>query len=397
MRRVTISLAVFLVLAGFAAAAQQLLPLSFAGWTGSVQPGLSSAALIGSDQQAGVPANQGSSALAEYGFVSGENGTYKKDAESVAVNVYRMKDPSGAYGLLTYLRAPDMRNSKLATHSFASNDEALILKGNLVIDVHGKELRRHEAELKVLARDVGAHGEGGALPTLWEELPAKGLMSGTDRYVLGPRTLNQLFPIPVGDLVGFNMGAEAEVAQYRAGKSNATLLLIDLPTPQIATQTLKRLAGLYNVNGSKPGAGVPIYAKRMMTTLVILAGAPTGAEAHALLDEVQSGEVLTWNEPTPKGKQADIGTIVVGTIVGTGAICAFSIVAGLAFGGFRLAIKRAMPGKVFDKRKHLEVLQLGLTSKPINAEDFYDRSGPRIKMGPVDKSLPDRVALRLFR
>jgi hypothetical protein len=397
MRKTTILLAGILLLAGLAAAAQQLLPPSFAGWTGTVQPGLSPLAAIGSDHQAGVTVSQGSSALPEYGFVSGENGTYQKGAESMRVDVYRMKDPSGAYGLLTYLRVPEMTHAKLATHSFVSNGEALILTGNLVIDVHGRELQRRATDLKALARDVGAHAEGGALPTLWQELPAQRLVPGSDRYVLGPRTLDQIFPIAIGSSVGFNAGAEAEVARYRAGKGEATLLLVDLPTPQIATHTLSQLAGQYDVNGSKPGASSPLYARRLMTTLVIVTGAPTGADATTLLNQVQSSEVLTWNQPVLKGKQADIGTIVVGTIVGTGAICAFSIIAGLAFGGFRLAVKRAMPGKIFDTQKHLQVLQLGLSSKPISAEDFYDRSGPRIKVGEVERGLPDKVALRLFR
>jgi len=397
MRRITISLASVFLLAGFAAAAQQLLPGSFRGWTGTVQPGLSPAAVIGPDRQAGATANQLSAALPEYGFVAGESGTYKKDAESLQVNVYQMKDPSGAYGLLTYLRAPDMKRASVAKHSFVSSGEALILTGNLLIDVRGNQLPSSEADLKALAREVGAHAEEGALPSLWEQLPAKQLVPGSDRYLLGPQTLNQFFPVAVGNSVGFNTGAEAEVARYRAGKGEATLLLVDLPTPQIATHTLGQLADEYDVNGSKPGAGLPIYAKRLLTTIVMVAGAPSDADAIALLNQVQSAEVLTWNQPVLKGKQADIGTIVVGTIVGTGAICAFSIVAGLAFGGIRLAVKRAMPGKIFDRETHLQVLQLGLSSKPISAEDFYDRSGPRIKMGEVEKNLPDRVALRLFR
>lgn len=397
LHRVTILLAGVFWLAGTVAAAQQLLPGSFGSWTGTVQPGLSSAPGASPGQQAGMSANPKSFVLREYGFVAGEHGTYKKGSSTVQVDVYRMKDPSGAYGLLTYLCEPTMRRAKLADHSFLSSDEALILAGNLVIDIRGKRLRRDQAEWKDLAHEVGAHAVTGALPTLWQQLPAKKFIPGTDRYVLGPQTLNQFFPVALGDSVGFGTGAEAEVARYRLGKSEAALLLVDLPTPQIAIGILNRLAGKYDVNGSKPGSGPPIYAKRLMTTLVMVTGAPTADDAHALLDRVHSGEVLTWNEPAPKKKEPDIGTIVVGTIVGTGIICAFAIVAGLAFGGLRLAIKRAMPGKIFDRQKDLQVLQLGLSSKPISADDFYDRSGPKVKMGKVEKNLPDRIALRLFR
>ncbi len=396
MRRITIFLSSMFCLAGIAVAAQQILPASFGGWTGTLQPGLSAAAVNSSDRQAGISAQQESSALAEYGFVAGENGTYKKGAESLQVDVYRMKDPSGAYGLLTYLRRADMPHGDLGKHSFLSGNEALMLAGNVVVDVRGQNLRRNEADLKALLQRVSAHAEMGALPTLQQELPAKQLIPGTDKYLLGPETLNQFFPVALGNSVGFSTGAEAEVARYRSGPGEATLLLVDLPTPQLAIQTLNELAGKFDVNGSNPGAGQTLYAKRIITTLAIVV-APDDAQGHALLNDVQSGEVLTWNEPAPKGKQADIYTIVIGTIVGTGAICAFSIIAGLAFGGFRLAVKRALPGKVFDRAKHMEVIQLGLSSKPINPDDFYDRSGPRIKLGELEKNLPERTALRLFR
>ncbi len=397
MQRITIFIMSVLLLAGGAAAAQGVLPASFGGWTGVVQPGLAPAAVNSADSKAGVTAQQQSAALAEYGFVTGESGTYTKGAESLQVDAYRMKDPSGAYGLLTYLRPADMPHAghSLGNHSLLSQNEALLLAGNVVVDVRGEDLRRHQADLKALLQQVSAHADMGALPTLWEQLPEQKMVAGTDKYVLGPQTLNQLFPLALGDSVGFADGAEAEVARYRAGKGQATLLLVDLPTPQIATATLEQLAGKFDVNGSKPGAAQALYAKRLMTTLAIVA-APSDQQGHALLDEVQSSEVLTWNQPTPKGKQADIGTIVVGTIVGTGAICAFSIIAGLAFGGFRLAVKRAMPGKVFDRSKDMEVIELGL-SKPVSAGDFYDRSGPRIKLGKLEKNLPEKTALRLFR
>lgn len=397
MRRTILLIFIVLYAAGIAVAAQQTLPSSFDGWTGSLQPGLSPPLVQTSDSHAHVTAEQQSAAVSEYGFLSGENGSYEKGADSLRVNVYRMKDPSGAYGLLTYLRAPGMERSKLAQHALLSETEALLLTGNVVVDVQGRSLRRHQSDLKALIQIVSAKAEQGALPTLWEQLPAKEMVTGTDKYVLGPQTLNQFFPVALGDSVGFSHGAEAEVARYRLAKGEATILLVDLPTPQIATQTLNELAGKFDVNGSKPGSGPPLYAKRLMTTLAIVAGTPTDAEGHALLGQVQNTEVLTWNEPTPKGKQADIGTIVVGTIVGTGVICAFSIIAGLAFGGFRLAIKRVLPGKVFDRAKHMEVIQLGLSSKPINPDDFYDRSGPKVKLGELEKNLPERIALRIFR
>jgi len=89
--------------------------------------------------------------------------------------------------------------------------------------------------------------------------------------------------------------------------------------------------------------------------------------------------------------------MIVGTIFGAGTICMFALIAGVSFGGIRLVVKRLFPGKVFDRNNHLQVLQLGLGSKPINSDDFYGYSAPPAATGFVDKHLPDRVALRIFR
>jgi hypothetical protein len=116
-----------------------------------------------------------------------------------------------------------------------------------------------------------------------------------------------------------------------------------------------------------------------------------------LLEQIQSGTEVTWNEPTFQFREPSIEMMIVGAIFGTGTICLFAIIAGLAFGGFRILIKRALPDKVFDRSSHLQVLQLGLASKPINADDFYGMGGPPAPKAEVDEHLPDRVAMRIFR
>jgi len=219
----------------------------------------------------------------------------------------------------------------------------------------------------------------------------------SDHYILGPVALNQFFPLGEDDWLGFSHGAEAETAKYQLGDKEATLLLADFPTPQIASDELSRLAEKFDVNGSHAGASAPLYAKRTVTMLEIVLGAPNEASANSLLNQIQSGTQVTWSEPTFQFKEPSIEMMIVGSIVGTGVICGFTLIAGLAFGGFRLVVKRALPNKVFDRTDQIQVLQLGLSSKPINAEDFYQLDRNAVPDVDVDKSLPDRVALRLFR
>jgi hypothetical protein len=49
----------------------------------------------------------------------------------------------------------------------------------------------------------------------------------------------------------------------------------------------------------------------------------------------------------------------------------FAVAAGIGFGGLRVLVKIFLPNKIFDREKQIEILQLGISSKPIKAKDFY--------------------------
>ena len=365
-------LAAVLFLAALPASAQGILPSSFGGWSGSVKPELAPVEFHNGDKVAAIGADQQAAARREYGFVTGEYGEYTRGGDALHVNLYKMKDPSGAYGLYSYLRSADMQSATLAENSSVSREHALILVGNLVLEVEGQDLPASELNLKALVAAVSKHAETGLLPTIGQHIPSKGFIDRSDKYVLGPETLYQVFPVAAGDWLGFSQGAEVETAKYRVNGREINLLLADFPTPQTAGKKLAELQKQFNVNGSNAGAANsnPLYAKRAMTLVAIVSGATSQKEADSLLSQIESGTEITWNEPTFEFKEPGIGTMIVGAITGTGVICMFAIIAGLAFGGVRLVVKRAT-NRVFDRPDQVQVLQLGLSSKPINAEDFY--------------------------
>jgi hypothetical protein len=386
MRRLTgLSIAV-LSLIVLPVHAQQTLPTEVSGWTetAGVAP---------------VPAlPSGSPVLTEYGWRSTESASYGNASRGIDVVLFVMADPSGAYGLYSYLRTPDLARANLTDHSSMSGGRALVLAGNLVLDIHGQDLGKSEPQLRALVASVEAKAHDGTLPMLGQFLPQKNRIDRTDRYVLGPETLNQLFPGGLGDSLGFQSRAEAELAHYRLGGHDATLLIVDFPTDQLASRQLAVLEQSFHVNSANQVSGSPtLFAKRSATLLAIVAGASSQAEANALLDQVELETDRSWNEPTFQFKEPSIGMMIVGSIIGAGTICMFALIAGISFGGLRLVVKRVMPGKVFDTKNHLQVLQLGLGSKPINSDDFYGYSAPTAPDSAVDKNLPDRVAMRIFR
>ena len=385
MPRHILAIAILTIGASLSASAQSNLPNSIANWTRS-----SVGAFAATDQTAAQIAK-------EYDFVSGERATYTHTGETLDVTLYKMKDPSGAYGQYSYLRSNDMSRADLTEHSSMSNGRALVLTGNFVLDIRGDNLPKTGVALKALVDDVSKNALTGPLPWIGGRLPTDTMIQRSDHYILGPVALNQFFPLGADDWLGFSHGAEAETAQYSLGGKTMTLLLADFPTPQIAADELSRLGNKFNVNGSNSGGGAPLFAKRTVTMLEIVYGAATQAEAEPLLNRIESGTQVTWSEPTFQFKEPSIEMMIVGSIIGTGVICGFTLVAGLAFGGFRLVVKRAFPNRVFDRSSQIQVLQLGLSSKPINAEDFYQPDNTPIPDVRVDKNLPDRVAMRIFR
>jgi hypothetical protein len=361
-----------LSLAALPASAQGILPSSFGGWTGNIQPGLAPPFIGNGDKPASMLADQEAAIRQEYGVVAGEEGTYTRGVDTIQVRVYRVKDVSGAYGLYTFLRAPEMTRADLAEHSAVSRDRVLVLIANLILEVSGNDLPKTKTELKPLVASVSTHAEQGIPPSLWQRLPVKEVEHYTDRYFLGPAALNQFLPLAQGDWLGFSQGAEAELAKYRARGHEITLLIADFPTPQVAQKKLVELQQKINLSTPESGAvSSTLYGKRSLTLVAIVSGAQSQAEATALLNQVSASAEITWNEPNFEITQPNIGTVILGAIFGTGIICAFALVSGIAFGGLRLVVKRFFPGRVFDRSSQMQVLQLGLSSKPINAEDFY--------------------------
>jgi hypothetical protein len=363
MRHAIALLILSVFLATIPASAQAVLPNSFAGWNagGTLTPAVA------------FKAPNTEAAAHEYAYLSGETATYSGDNNtSIEVTLYRMKDPSGAYGLYSYLRTPDMAHSGPNDHSVMSREEALVQLGNFVLDIHGSDLAKNSGDLNALVSAVAPKSQQGPLPTLTEHLPVKGFIDRSDKYILGPVTLNQFFPVSQNDWLGFSTGAEAEVARYRVDGRELNLLIADFPTPQTAQKKLNELQQDYHVNAADANQnGSPVFGKRSITLLAIVFGARTQAEADKLLDQVQSGAEVTWNEPTFQFKEPPLTTMIVGAIIGTGIICCFALISGIAFGGFRIVVKRFWPDKVFDRSSSMQVLQLGLGSKPINSEDFY--------------------------
>jgi len=365
MRRLVPALLLFF-LAAAGAEAQDLLPVEFAGWQSS---SIQRARPENLEQLAGPDATY----LSEYHALAAERRDYARGGETLRATLYRMRDPSAAYGAFTFLRTEEMTASDATPYAAISPQRALIVVGHLLVDISGRDLTRFAADWKPLVEKLTPSADTAPFPPYSTYMPAQGMEKNSERYLVGPLALNRLIPLGNGDWVGFSDGAEVQMARYRRDGQDMTLLLVAYPTPQMASAKLAEFGRWFNLNAErKEASNQPVLFGNRRSSLVVLVAETRSAQvAGALLKEVRYESEVTLNEPSYTFTGPNIGEVVIGTFYGIGIFMLFAIVAGIGFGGIRLITKRFFPGKVFDRPGSVEILQLGLGSKPIKGEDFY--------------------------
>jgi hypothetical protein len=358
-----------LLVAAFPAAAQGILPSTFAGWTAaspsSTIPPTGLDPLLGPD----------TAAFREYIVKSVEQRSYTQGSQAASITLYRLRDPSSAYGAFTFLRNEALTDADLGSYAGASHDRALIVVGEMLLDVtaQAKQARPSDSDLKQLADLLDKKADHTPYPFIGEHLPEKGRVRNSVRYVLGPLSLAHFVPLGTDDWMGYDYSAETILAKYQVAGNSETLIITSYPTQQVAA---KKFAGIlrrfvFDPPGAvQPGQNV-LFGKRVSSYIAVVAGAPSRQAANKILDQVGYESNVTWNEPKQTLTEPGINSMIVEAFMGTGVIMIFAVAAGIGFGGIRILVKIFLPNRIFDREKQIEILQLGISSKPIKAKDFY--------------------------
>lgn len=266
-----------------------------------------------------------------------------------------------------------MRPSLIGKNSAVDGERLIALVGSIVFEVRPPQ-GISTNDLQALVNVLQAGADRTPLPPLRTYLPSHDLVDGSQRYTLGPAgfraaaaELHRAAFAGLTEKVGFNDGAEAMLAQYRSGREEAVLLLLDYPTPQLAVYHQKHLElGLSEIAGLNQ---TPIEQKGSL--LVIVLTPSSAAYAENLRRGVNYETQVTWNEPIHTLTDPPWTSVIARIFIGTGIFMVAAVVLGIAFGGVRVVTKRLFPGKVFDRPERLEILQLGLSGKTIDPSDFY--------------------------
>jgi hypothetical protein len=314
--------------------------------------------------------------LKEYGFQHFEKATYTRDdGRSLAIRAAVFADSSGAYGAFTYYASEEMAEETIGAQAAFLNNRVLFYQGNVLIDaVFDRMSVMSAAQLRQLAGLLPpAEGNKGNLPSLPTRLPKRtaetSLEKNTTKYILGPAALDRLgSPLPAS-LVDFKSGAEVVLGRYAVNAGDSTLMLVEYPTPQIAAERLRQIDASHQVTQQQPGVASivdvgPFFDTRTGPIIVIAAGPLSKSEARALMSSISYEADVTWNENTYVTKKDNLANFLFNAIILCGIVVGLALVAGVAFGGLRLLVKRLFPDSVFDRRETMEIISLHLEDEP---------------------------------
>ncbi|HEY2460167.1 MAG TPA: DUF6599 family protein [Candidatus Acidoferrum sp.] len=343
-------------------AQKMALPEHFGGWSGKPSPEW---------VETEAPRNY-VDIWKETGRTTGEYCQYSSGTATVGVSLHKFQDPTSAYEAYTALLGPPLQLLPIAGRNSAANGTwLLVLVGNFILNVSPPQ-GLSPADLEALEKAAGASADKSPLPPVRTYLPENGLRNGTQKYALGPAGFQSAFEslkrpeyAGLAKEAGFSSGAEAMLAEYQSGKDLAVLLLLEYPTPQLAE------LHSHHLQSALSGKLATTKIERKGSLLSMVLGASSTGYAEKLRNSVNYETQVTWNEPSQTMTDPPITSTLVKIITGTGVIMVLAIVLGIAFGGVRVLTKKFFPGKVFDRSEGMDILQLGLSGKPIKSRDLY--------------------------
>ena len=330
-----------------------LLPTSFAGWH------LANPAQLSTNPATADPLN--AAVLKEYGYEGVTTATYTRDdGRQLTLKAARFEDASGAFGAYTFYRTSGMQPEEIGDQAASLGQRVLFFRGNLLVDATFSRLSAMSAaELRELSGNLPkVSGSQSKLPDLVAYLPRQGFVPHSAKYIVGPLAFQKIAPEFQQALVDFGKSPEVVVADYRISNADGKLLLIAYPTPQLAASELSRVEAAQQAQQLQPA---PIAMRRTGRILILVAGSLTPDAAKAVASNVNYDADVTWNQNTYHNPKDNVGRVVLGGIFLSAVLIGALLVSSVAFGGFRVAVKRLLPGRVFDRPDQIELIALHLS------------------------------------
>jgi hypothetical protein len=288
--------------------------------------GLSQAAILPDEfagaqkAQAKVAAVPDRELFEEYGFDESEQAVYG----ATAITAWRFRDSTGSLSAYQLLRPADAKPLPSQIDKLASRvaGGALIARGNYLLEFSGKV--PVEEDLLALYGHL-PRLDSSAIPVISTYLPTDGLVPNSERFILGPASLEKFMPSIPPSVAAFHLSAEAQFARYRANGGDMALAIFNYPTHGMAREQTEAFRKL-------PGT----IAKRTGPLVVVIPQVTDPDAAERILAKVTYQSSLTINEKTPDQDIRGFARTVLDMIFFAGIVILMCILTGVLFAVIRI-------------------------------------------------------------
>jgi hypothetical protein len=260
----------------------------------------------------------------EYGLVETQTANQGK----LTITSYRMKDTTGALAAWEWLRGRDAHPCTLAALCSQDAKRTVVSDFNWVLVFAGA---RPTAAQVSAALQALPEKHDSSLPAVLTYLPVQDLVANSGRYVLGPASLREFAPELAAMHADLARGGEAQIAEYRVGKSVAPvrLALFEYATPAMAREYTAQLAKIPNLHVKRAG---------VLVALTIPPADPKASDL--LLSRVQYTAKITWNDTPPPSPIKPLYQLLLNIIYLSIILGCLCVVAGLIYAGMRIYRRR---------------------------------------------------------
>ena len=177
---------------------------------------------------------------------------YQRQYGAARVEIFQTENSFAAFGLFTYAAGANKTAADRPDFGSASArlaDAVIFWKNNYMVRVTAPgAVPLQDSLARSLSDTLGRNKQAIKLPPLLESLPGQQAVAESQRYFLGPESLNDY--VERGrDMFGFAGDAEAAMAEYAPGPAaqtagagpKARLLIVEYHTPQFAYDAHARI------------------------------------------------------------------------------------------------------------------------------------------------------------
>lgn len=285
----------------------------------------------------------------EFGLEESESADYTSpDKQRFSASGWRLRDSTGALALFQFRRPPGAGTADFLPLAVKTSDGVIFAFGNYVFQFTGNY--PDPAALTSFYRGL-AKLENSPLPGLSTYLPSEGLVRNSERYILGPVSLQRFEPAIPPSTAAFHLGAEAQLGKYNTSKGLLTLSIFYYPTPTMARD---QAASFEKIAGA--------VVKRTGPLVAVTIAPPDRDAAERILGKINYRAAVTSDAKPPGYEIKGFARSIVSMLMLAAIISGLALLGGVGFGVYRV-----MSRKMWQKQDSTAMIVLGLEeSKPTN-------------------------------